>query len=152
MTKEINLEYQRQIAEEKFERLVEKHQKTFHPWVEIPDKTQSPSITHLEKISLPITQGEFSIPVELQNFDYKKTCLQKATVIYTEEAWKPYHEITNICMTAKNKPIILTDLLPVQMDDWEKAQEENIEEVFCKHYLLHISILLLSNLLLKHYQ
>lgn len=126
------MEYQRTIAEDQFQHLAEKHHKTFHPWVQVPDKSEAAILTtSLEDTAKEIRAPHDFLPsVQLQNFEFKVKSVQKNSVIFTEEAWKPYSEIINICLLAKEKSIILTnDLLPMHLDAWETMQLENIEEV-----------------------
>lgn len=130
--REINLEYQRTIAEEKFQVIASHHHKTFHPWVQFPDKTEAVINTTVPGVTENGSKSpeEFILAADLQNFEFKVNSIQKATVIYTEEGWKPYDEITKICMVAKEKSIILTeDLLPMHLDDWHRMQIDNITEV-----------------------
>ncbi|ODM98022.1 Dynein heavy chain 1, axonemal [Orchesella cincta] len=133
--REINLDYQRTIAEEKFQLITEKHPKQFKPWVQIPDKLETSIITNIEHSKHVVrAPHEFLPTVHLQNFEAKIKNIQKNSVIFTDEAWLPYKEITNICYDAKQKKIIITDdLLPMHLDDWENMQLENIDEV--KRYL-----------------
>lgn len=109
-----------------------------------PDKLEAAIITTSVE-NLPLASQaphEFLQAVHVQNFEFKVKTIQKSSVIFTEEAFKPYREITNICLEAKDRPIILTqDLLPMHLDDWERVQVENIEEVcpVTDYILLHDS-------------
>jgi dynein heavy chain len=129
--KEIDLEYKRTLAKAKFIRIIEKHHHLYKPWVQIPEEDRNfcymsppdstPDWKRLEEICS-------DIPTQV--FCYKKLRVIRNTVRFGEkEPRDALNKVHEICLRVRKKYLILTDLEPMSIDEWEQRQIENIIEV-----------------------
>jgi len=97
----------------------------YKPWVTIPEKAKEidPEVEY-KKLQDRATD------IPQQNFQYKVKKIQKLSVIYQKEPFEALRRVNEICLEAKCKALILVENLePLHLDDWETRQKENIAEV-----------------------
>ena len=106
-----------------FNNIVEKHPKLYQPWVQIP------------KPFISWGQGNEwkklkSRQVDMGSFSYKKTRIQKLSVIYKKEPYEGLVEIVALCMKAREKSLILHRRnFSSALEEFDKQQQENIAHV-----------------------
>jgi hypothetical protein len=123
---EVNLEFRRTMARGSFIHVIEKHPKLYKPWVVIPAECR---IDRENPIKNWKQYEEGEIPK--MPFSYKVKKLQKLSVIFQKEPYEVYKKINEICLDARRRLMVLTELEPLHLDMWEKRQRENIAEVNC---------------------
>ncbi|CAG7831213.1 unnamed protein product [Allacma fusca] len=121
--REIDLEYQRTHQMLEFNDIVEKHPKLYLPWVKIPPPfVDWGNGSEWKRIN--------SWRVDTGSFTYKKTRIQKLSVIYQKEPYEGLVEIVTLCLTAREKSLLLTrQSYATSLDPYEAHQVENIIEV-----------------------
>ena len=112
-----------------FNNIVEKHPKLYHPWVKIPEPFVSwGSGQEWKKLK--------SWHVETTSFSYKKTRIQKLSVMYMKEPYDGLMEINALCLEAKEKRMLLSRTnVSTRLDDFEQMQSDAITEV---RFRLHL--------------
>jgi len=126
---EIDLEYQRTHLMLEFNSIVEKQPKLFHPWVTIPEPFISwGSGSEWKKFK--------SWRLDTGSFSYKKTRIQKMSVMYMKEPYEGLMEINRLCLEAMEKRMLVSRTgFTARLDQYEQMQSENITTV-----RMHISL------------
>jgi hypothetical protein len=68
--------------------------------------------------------------VPMKSFAYKKLQILKMSVRFGQkEPRDALNRIRDICIEARRKSLLLVDLEPLSLEEWENRQEDNIKEV-----------------------
>lgn len=110
----------------------------YKPWVSIPEQDMNYCYMIPQDSTSNWTKlQEISNDIPKQSFSYKRIRFLKLAVGFGEkEPRDALSKIKSICIDVKRKFLILTDMEPLTLDEWEQRQMQNIADVL-KSLLLY---------------